>query len=78
MRSASEADAAADKLRNERRDAEASLKSLLLVITHLVAAIVPQYQRQIRPQIMSGSLLPIFAAGSSVSLFVPVVKTLLC
>jgi hypothetical protein len=70
MRSASAAEAAADKLRNERRDAEERLRSLLLAIIHLVAAILPQNQRQIRPQIMSDSR-PIFAAGSSVNLCVP-------
>src|ERR1039458_796470 len=40
MRNASAADAAADRLRNERRDAEGRLKSL--AITHLVGAILPQ------------------------------------
>src|SRR6266478_3725988 len=42
MRNASAADAAADRPRNERRDAEGRLMSLLLAITHLVAAILPQ------------------------------------
>src|SRR6266446_3493918 len=44
MRNASAADAAADRLRKERRDAEERLRSLLLLldITHLVAAILPQ------------------------------------
>src|SRR6266404_9968013 len=44
MRNASAADAAADRPRNERRDAEERLRSLLLLldITHLVAAILPQ------------------------------------
>jgi hypothetical protein len=40
MRKASAAEAAADRLRNERRDAEGRLKSL--AITHLVGAILPQ------------------------------------
>src|SRR5450631_3069678 len=40
MRNASAADAAADRLRNERRDAEERLKSL--AITHLVRAILQQ------------------------------------
>src|SRR6266853_1096471 len=42
MRNASAADAAADRLRNERRDAEGRLKWLSSAITHLVAAILPQ------------------------------------
>src|ERR1700737_2770499 len=42
MRNASAADAAADRLRNERRDANGRLRSLLLAIIHLVAAILPQ------------------------------------
>src|ERR1700730_9134628 len=70
MRRASGAEAAADKLRNERRDAEERLRSLWLAIIHLVAAIFTQNQRKIRPQIMSDSR-PIFAAGSSVNLCVP-------
>src|ERR1700687_6319524 len=43
MRNASAADAAADRLRNERRDAKGRLRSFSGgAITHLVAAILPQ------------------------------------
>jgi hypothetical protein len=39
MRNATAAEAAADKLRNERRDFEGTL---LVAITHLIRAILPQ------------------------------------
>src|SRR5208283_67785 len=55
MRKANAAEAAADKLRNERRDAEGSLKSLSLgAITHLVAAILPQ-RSSARPAVLPES-----------------------
>src|SRR4030081_1196930 len=46
MRNASAADAPADRLRNERRDANGRLRSLLLAIIHLVAAILPQNRQR--------------------------------
>src|ERR1700693_4461521 len=64
MRNASAADAAADKLRNERRDAKGRLRSLLLAIIHLVAAILPQNRSRIRLQIFSPSFADLSARAA--------------
>src|SRR4029077_16889789 len=62
MRSASAAEAAADKLRNERRDAKGILESFWLAMAHLVAAILPQNGSRIRLPIPS-----LLGAGSSLN-----------